>query len=95
MLDERGGNLSGGQRQRLCLARAFLPRSSILVMDEATSALDVETERVIMDNVNTYFGDSTVLMISKLCSAPSRAWPPNPLWAANIGVWRLKKFEAR
>tara|TARA_X000000950_G_scaffold107647_1_gene135638 strand:+ start:6228 stop:9329 length:3102 start_codon:yes stop_codon:yes gene_type:complete len=73
MLDERGGNLSGGQRQRLCLARAFLQRSSILVMDEATSALDVETERVIMDNVNTYFGDSTVLMIAHRLSTVRNA----------------------
>lgn len=64
MVAEQGGNLSGGQRQRLCLARAFLQRSSILVLDEATSALDVETERLIMENVETRFGDQTVLMIA-------------------------------
>lgn len=64
MLDERGGNLSGGQRQRLCLARAFLQNSSILVMDEATSALDVETERLIMENIHTHFKDNTILMIA-------------------------------
>lgn len=64
MLDERGSNLSGGQRQRLCLARAFLQQSPILVLDEATSALDVETERVIMENINTQFKDQTVLMIA-------------------------------
>ena len=42
-------------------------------MDEATSALDVETERVIMDNVNTYFGDSTVLMIAHRLSTVRNA----------------------
>ena len=64
MLDERGSNISGGQKQRLCLARAFLQRAPIIVMDEATSALDVETERVVMENIGSYFQDSTVLMIA-------------------------------
>jgi HlyB family type I secretion system ABC transporter len=64
MLDERGSNLSGGQKQRLSLARAFLQRASILVLDEATSALDVETERVIIENINTHFKELTVLMIA-------------------------------
>ena len=64
MLDERGSNLSGGQRQRLSLARAFLQQASILVLDEATSALDVETERMIIENINTHFKDRTVFMIA-------------------------------
>ncbi|MBL4693432.1 MAG: peptidase domain-containing ABC transporter, partial [Magnetovibrio sp.] len=73
MLDERGTNLSGGQRQRLCLARAFLQHASILVLDEATSALDVETERLIMDNINTQFKDRTVLMIAHRLSTIRKA----------------------
>ena len=48
----------------MCLARAFLQRAPIIVMDEATSALDVETERVVMENVGSYFENSTVLMIA-------------------------------
>lgn len=73
MLDERGSNLSGGQNQRLALARAFLQRAPILVLDEATSALDVETERVIVENINSHFKDQTVLMIAHRLSTVRNA----------------------
>lgn len=73
MIDEGGVNLSGGQRQRLCLARAFLQRSPILVLDEATSALDVETERLIMESIDTQFDNCTVLMIAHRLSTVRKA----------------------
>ncbi|MCA9000874.1 MAG: ABC transporter ATP-binding protein [Planctomycetes bacterium] len=43
VLGARGGSLSGGQQQRLCLARALLRRSLILIVDEPFAHLDTES----------------------------------------------------
>ncbi len=53
LVGDTGSNLSGGQRQRLALARAFYRRPRILFLDEATSHLDIETERRVLDHIDT------------------------------------------
>ncbi|XP_061577421.1 ATP-binding cassette sub-family C member 8 isoform X3 [Cololabis saira] len=64
MVTEGGENFSQGQRQLFCLARAFVRKSSILIMDEATASIDMATESILQKVVMTAFADRTVVTIA-------------------------------
>lgn len=61
---ENAGNLSGGQKQRLALARAMLHDSPVYVFDEATSNIDVESEELILSQIEKMKAEKTIIMIS-------------------------------
>jgi len=59
-----GTNLSQGQKQLICLGRALLRSSSILLVDEATASLDADAEKMFYEVLSTHFKKSTIVMIS-------------------------------
>ena len=61
---ERGAKLSGGQLQRIGIARALYKQKSIIIFDEATSALDENTEKELIQTINSLGKGTTLIMIT-------------------------------
>jgi ABC-type multidrug transport system fused ATPase/permease subunit len=66
-VEERGANLSNGVKQLICICRAVIRNTRILVLDEAFVGIDVRTEQKIGEMLKTHFKQATVLRVSHDC----------------------------
>jgi ATP-binding cassette subfamily C (CFTR/MRP) protein 2 len=64
LISESGGNLSVGEKQLICITRAILRRSRIVIMDEATANIDYKTEQLIQSAIKQLLSNSTVITIA-------------------------------
>lgn len=72
-IGNEGSGISTGQKQRLFIARAVYKNPDILCFDEATSSLDAKNERIIMENLNRFFKNRTVVIIAHRLSTVKNA----------------------
>lgn len=57
-------NISLGQKQLICLARALLRKSKIILLDEATSSVDIATDNIIQEIIKKHFSNCTILSVA-------------------------------
>lgn len=72
-IGQEGIGLSGGQKQRLLIARAIYKNPDYLFFDEATAALDTQNERLIMENLQSFYEGKTVVVVAHRLSTVKNA----------------------
>lgn len=73
LIGSKGNGISAGQRQRFLIARAVYNNPEFVFLDEATNALDAKNEKVIMENLETFLHDKTVIIVAHRLSTVKHA----------------------
>jgi len=68
-----GKGVSQGQRQRLMIARAVYKEPEFIFLDEATNSLDANNEKVIIENLDRFFQNRTVVVVAHRLSTVKNA----------------------
>ena len=63
-IENNGNNISIGEKQLICIARALIKKSKIILMDEATANIDYKTETFLQTSINKELKDCTVITIA-------------------------------
>lgn len=72
-IGQEGSGISQGQKQRILIARAVYKNPDYLFFDEATNSLDANNEKVIMENLQTFFEGRTVVIVAHRLSTVKNA----------------------
>jgi len=73
MIGAEGNGISQGQKQRILIARAVYKDPDFIFFDEATNALDANNESVIMENLDQFFKERTVVVVAHRMSTVRNA----------------------
>ena len=73
IIGSEGIGISHGQRQRILIARAIYKNPDYLLFDEATNSLDAKNERVIVENIDHYFKNKTMIVVAHRLSTVKNA----------------------
>ena len=63
-IENDGNNISIGEKQLICIGRALIKKSKIILMDEATANIDYKTENFLQNSINKELKDCTVITIA-------------------------------
>ncbi|MEP7238310.1 MAG: peptidase domain-containing ABC transporter, partial [Ferruginibacter sp.] len=72
-LGAEGNGISGGQKQRIAIARAVYKNPQFIFFDEATNSLDANNERLILENLQKFFINKTVIVVAHRLSTVKNA----------------------
>ena len=72
-IGQEGVGISQGQKQRILIARAVYKQPDFLFFDEATNALDANNEKVIMENMESFYRGKTVVVVAHRLSTVKNA----------------------